>query len=143
MAVVLADMLTFHMQEDKTVYRCSCLWNVSVYRCNCWWNVSVFRCNCWWNVNVYRCNCLWNVSVYKCNCWWKVRVYRCNCWWNVNVYSIQLFNGCGCNRLKYLPWGPGNHQRFYCTRPSAECNRTVGHSQYQRANVPVYCTWSH
>jgi hypothetical protein len=34
------------------------------------------------------------------------------------TYSIQLFNGCGCNTLEYLPWGPGNDQRFYCTRPS-------------------------
>jgi hypothetical protein len=31
----------------------------------------------------------------------------------------------------------------YCTRPSFECNITFGHSQDQRANVPVYCTWNH
>ena len=43
-------------------------------------------------------------------------------------------------KLEYLPCGPGNDQRFYCTRPSAEYNRTFGHSQHQRANVPVYCT---
>jgi len=44
------------------------------------------------------------------------------------VNIIQLFNSCGWNSLEYLPWGPGNDQRFYCTRPSAECNRTFGHS---------------
>ena len=45
-----------------------------------------------------------------------------NNWILENIDIFQLFNGCGCNRLDYLPWGPGNDQR---------------------ANVPVYCTWYH
>ena len=32
--------------------------------------------------------------------------------------SIQLFNGCGCNRPNYLSWGAGNDQVFYCMRPT-------------------------
>jgi hypothetical protein len=45
----------------------------------------------------------------------------------VQLSIIQLFNGCGCNRPNYLSWGTGNDQVFYCMRPTAECNRTLGH----------------
>jgi hypothetical protein len=29
--------------------------------------------------------------------------------------NIQLFNGCGCNRLEYLPWG-NNQQKRKCVK---------------------------
>ena len=28
---------------------------------------------------------------------------------------------------------------IYCMRPTAECNRTLGHSQHRRTNSLVYC----
>jgi hypothetical protein len=44
---------------------------------------------------------------------------------HLNVINIiQLFNGCGCNRLEYFPCGPGNDQKFYCMRPSAKLHKT-------------------
>ena len=56
---------------------------------------------------------------------------------------IQLFNGCGCNRPIYLSFGAGNDQVFYCMRPTASCNRTLGHSQHRRTNSLVYCIHTH
>jgi hypothetical protein len=43
----------------------------------------------------------------------------------------------------YLSWGAGNDQVFYCMRPTAECNRTLGHSQHLRINSFVYCIHTH
>jgi hypothetical protein len=40
------------------------------------------------------------------------------------INIIQLFNGCGCNRLEYFPRGPGNDQKFYCMRPSTKLQKT-------------------
>jgi hypothetical protein len=51
--------------------------------------------------------------------------------------------GWGCNRPNYLSWGAGNDQVFYCMRPTAECNRTLGHSQHRRINSLVYCIHTH
>jgi hypothetical protein len=81
---------------------------------------------------------------------WIVLTYDSNstmyCFVSALTYdsnSIQLFNGCGCNRPIYLSWGAGNDQVFYCMRPMAECNRTLGHSQHRRTNSLVYCIHTH
>ena len=48
--------------------------------------------------------------------------------YSIDNRQYTVFNGWGCNRPIYLSWGAGNDQVFYCMRPTAECNRTLGHS---------------
>ena len=94
-------------------FQLSCQWYFQIFIFIFFDNIKSLIYAIWLNILNYIFNIISTIFIFNF-IYFLMHCEGTSWWWSYG--SIQLFNGCGCNRPNYLSFGAGNDQVFYCIR---------------------------